>query len=129
MLLVSGIDPLTFPQLHLRLYKNDYFPNRESTLGDFVEADFAGYAELLLDRSQWSAPVTTAGRAQTYYGPAFVEWLSTSGSQNVYGYYVTGGVGVVAWAERFAQFQQVGVSTPVLVQPIMVLHSELEPIP
>lgn len=115
---------------HVHLFQNDYHPNRESVLDDFVEATFSGYEVLDLNRDQWLDPVTIGGVASTTYGVTLASWVSTSGSQVVYGYYVTDeGDSVVLWAERTSDGTVVSTSTPYQMLPLMRLHSESEPPP
>lgn len=116
--------------LHLHLFKNNYTPNRESELDDFVEADYSGYAIIQLDRSEWRDPVTMNGVAVTLYGLTPLSWVSASGTQTVHGYYVTNEADdLVIWAERFVTPALITTSSgPVLVF-LMRLHSELEPAP
>jgi hypothetical protein len=114
---------------HLRLYKNNYSPVKDSTLGDFTEADFDGYAQQDVIPANWPAPTTAGGVAQSIYGPGVLEFDCNSGSQNVYGYYVVDATGtIVLWAERLPGAPVVASpTTPVLVALVVQLHSEIQP--
>jgi hypothetical protein len=114
----------------LHLFQNNYSPNRVSEITDFVEANFDGYDVVELDRSVWLDPVSIGGVAYSTYGTSLVSWLATSGSQTVYGYYVTDADDtVVLWAERTTTGTVVTTFTPFQMLPLMRLHSEFEPAP
>lgn len=116
--------------LSLRLYANDYAPNRQSVLANFTAASFDGYAPITLARAGWSAPATVGGIAQSTHGAAPAQWIAASGSQTCYGYYVTDAAGaVVYWAERFPAPLTVTTAVPILVVPVMRLRSESQPAP
>jgi hypothetical protein len=74
---------------HLRLYKNNYTPNRVSLIGAFTECDFDGYAAKDMTLADWQAIQLADGIAIAQWGAGFSSWIADSGSQNVYGYYVT----------------------------------------
>ena len=82
----------------LKLFKNDYTPVEGSVVGDFTEADTAGYSAIALAKADWTietaAGVTTAQQPQKTF-------TLTAASVN-YGYYITdiAGTGLL-WAERF----------------------------
>lgn len=83
----------------LRLFKNDYTPLITSVVGDFVEADFAGYAEVAL--TAWGAIFTNANNQAETDEEVNVFTKEAGGSANtIYGYYVTDSSGVLMWAER-----------------------------
>lgn len=114
----------------VRLYANNYTPNRESLLIDFTEASFGGYLPKLLTRSSWTSPATVAGSAQSTYGTDYLVWTASSGSETVYGYYVTDAPATVClWAERFLNPMTVTDLNPALVLPLMRLRSENQPAP
>ena len=116
--------------LHLHLYKNDYSPTRESTAIDFTDCDFVDYYIALLEPSNWSGPVLDDGAAQLVWGPGFITWATTGTDQYAFGYFVTTeDDATVVWAERFAAPQLVTITSPILVRPVMRLHSEVEPVP
>ena len=112
----------------LHLYSNNYDPVKDSVLGDFMEASFSGYDTIQLDRDTWTYPVEIAGIANTTYGVTFLQWLATSGTQDIYGYYVTDLAETICiWAEKLATPVTVSASVPVVLLPVMRLHSEVEP--
>lgn len=127
-LLIVEADP--GPVWHLHLYQNDYSPNKTSTLADFTEADFSTYAIVELLRSDWQASAEFGGAAYSFYGVTFIEWFAGSGSQVIYGYYVTDEADeFVLWCERFPTPQTASVVNSVKMQPSMRLRSEVEPDP
>lgn len=114
----------------LCIYKQGLTPHREFTIADVVECDFAGYVRKDMPRANWTDPVLVNHMAVSYCGLGFFEWLSTSGSQNALGYYVTDpGYTVMLWIEKFEAPQLVTVNIPALVQPLMRLRSILQPLP
>lgn len=116
--------------LYLRLYSNDYTPHRESLLADLTEATFSGYAPVALDPADWSAPVTTGGVAQTVHGPGVYSWVASSGTQDVYGYYVTDETdSYLLWAERYPSPVAVSATVPAVVFSLMRLRSIFQPEP
>lgn len=116
--------------MRLKLFRNDWTPNRESRLVDALEANYSGYAPKDLFRSVWTPAVTVDGRGQTTYGTTFLEFLALAGSQTVYGYYVTDmDVNVLLWVERFATPITVTPVSAVVMLPVMRLRSEYEPAP
>lgn len=81
----------------LKLFKNDYTPVDGSVVGDFTEADIAGYSAKTLTGASWT--VGTNGDTEASF--AEQEWTFT-GAGSIYGYYITNNAGTkVIWAERF----------------------------
>jgi hypothetical protein len=114
--------------LTLHLFKNDYTPHRESVIGDFTEADFDGYAPVALDWGQWTGPNSVGGVAVSLYGSGFQTFTPATGTQDIYGYYVTDAEDEICiWAERFPTVVVTDAAHPVQVQPVMRGHSEFEP--
>lgn len=115
---------------HLRIFKNDYVPNRDIVLDDLVEATFAGYDPVPLDPANWTTPVDLNGVAVSYYGLGFINFLTTSGTQVVFGYYVTFDDGEkLLYAERFISSVTVSTTVPAPVWPVMASRSASEPAP
>lgn len=115
---------------HLHLYANDYTPHRESTLPDFTEASFPGYDVVEIDRAGWTLPAPVGGVAVSYWGSSATTWTPSSGSQAVYGYFVTDAAdALVLWALRFDAPQIATPGTPVSVRPFMRMRSLVEPPP
>lgn len=107
-----------------RLFQNSFTPTRDSVLGDFVEATFASYAPVDLARANWTDPVDQGVGALSVYGTSVLTWTATSGTQTVYGSYVTDDAGTVAlWCELFPQPIITGASVPVAVLPLLTLWS------
>lgn len=84
----------------LHLFKSNTTPVAATVIGDFTEADFAGYAAATLDLS---ATITTngGGAAQLVAAAATFTRSSTGTSQNVYGWYITQ-AGNLICAHRFS---------------------------
>jgi len=82
----------------LKLFTNDYTPVEGSVVGDFTEADTAGYTAIDLAKADWT--VETATGTTTAAQPQKTFTLTGAGSH--YGYYITdiAGTGLL-WAERF----------------------------
>lgn len=126
--LLMRTDDLSGEVWHLHLYQNDFTPLADSVLADFFECNFSGYDVIELTRADWSEASSVGGIAQTTWGTGFQQWLTTSGSQDVYGYYITTNDDLLAlWGERFATKFIVTTVNPVLMLPTMRLHSEYEP--
>lgn len=116
--------------LHLRLFANNIVPNRETVIGDVLESTFAGYASKPLLPTGWGAPQSVGGVAQMVWAAGFLSWLASAGTQTVYGYYVTDAAdATLLWIERFPSPQLVTTVVPIVVLPLMRLHSEVEPAP
>lgn len=115
---------------HLRLFKNDYTPDKTVTLGDLDQATFSGYFAVPLDPDVWTDPVSTAGQAVTYYGTDYTAFTASSLSQVIFGYYITfdDGAGLL-WVQRFDTFKTVSPGNPVLVWPALGGRSQYEPSP
>lgn len=127
-LLITGSPPVNFGTL--RLFKNDWTPNKVSVLADVVECDFAGYAYKFLERAKWQGPNGIGGTAVSFYDTGLQQFTCSSGSQIVYGYYVLmTGISQLIWAERFATPFTVSTSRPLFIQPFMRLRSEVQPDP
>lgn len=84
----------------LRLFQNDFSPTKFSVLGDFVIADFSGYASKTI--ATWGASyldelnvATTLGGLQT--------WTQTAATvmNIVYGAYYLDSAGALVWSVRF----------------------------
>lgn len=114
----------------LHLYTNDYTPNKVSVLADFDECTIGSYAPISLTNADWNAPTTVGGVAQSTWGTGLTTFEVSSGTEPIFGYFITDDAGtVVVWAQRFDDMQTLSVSTPVSLIPVMRLHSESEPDP
>lgn len=74
-----------------------------TTLADFTQATFTGYAAKTLTRAGWGAPSTSVGTtSSTYAQQTWTHSGSAGSSQTILGYYVVGVTsGKVLWAETF----------------------------
>jgi hypothetical protein len=102
LLICFGSQSAAAGSLHLRLFKNDYTPVDTSGLGDFTEADFSGYSEIVIAPADWDDAfiVSNVAEMQTLTAPS---WTATAGTPNtVYGWYlVFTGSSIVVAAQRF----------------------------
>jgi hypothetical protein len=115
---------------HLRLFKNNYTPNRDTVLADLTEADFAGYVPLEIDPTVWGVPTNPAGTAVSYYDTFFYQFTCTSGSQALYGYYLTFNNGAyLLWSQAFDVGQTASPTTPPTVWPVITGRSQYQPAP
>ena len=104
----------------LRLYRNDLTPGAGSTLASFTEATFAGYFRQDLPRADWGVPVIVSGRAVSTYEGAAVKWTATSGTQEIFGYYVVApATAKVAWAERFNEPREMVTGSMLEIVPTL----------
>lgn len=112
----------------LHLFKNNFTPDKDWTVGDLVEADFPGYASHTLTRATWVPAITSGGRAVTFYDVLPQEFPTSSSPQTVYGYWIdVPSLGVSVLVQRFDTPQLVTTGAPALVLPVLALHSEYEP--
>lgn len=88
----------------LRLFINDYTPLPSSVFADFVEASFAGYANIDVVQANWQNVTVAAHVASSTNSTTYTFQANSSGvtPQTVYGYCVTSGASVLEYAERFA---------------------------
>ncbi len=116
---------LTVPEsLLLRVYKNDYTPDRNSVLASFTPADFAGYLQKIIARGDWAAPVLTDHTASVEPTPSPYTFACTAGTQTVYGVYLVGATSlIVCYCRRFAVPRVVTPTSPLLVRPVITLSS------
>lgn len=91
----------------LRLFKNDIVPDPATVEGDFVEADYDGYAEVDLT-GEWSSAVQAQDGEYESETDSYLFNPPTMGSPNtIYGFFIVDSVGLVA-CERF--------STPIIME-------------
>jgi len=110
----------TTERLRARLFTNDITPTENSLTGDFSEANFLGYAGVLL--TSWSfteASIAIATSAEAEF------LVSTTGAaQLVYGVYITREVGTeLVAAKRFTNgpYSMEFYGDGIKVQPILRL--------
>lgn len=85
--------------IRIHLFKSNTTPTTSSVLGDFTEADFAGYAALNL--ITWAAPSVTSHVGRMTAATRTFTRSTTGAAQSIYGYYVTDNSDtVLLWAER-----------------------------
>lgn len=70
----------------VRLYKTNVTPVDGSVIGDFTEADFVGYSSV---NPSWTPGTDGSGDAIMSSDAMNYTFTSGSGSQVVYGYYIT----------------------------------------
>ncbi len=86
----------------IRLYSNNYTPVDGSTLGDFTEATFTGYAAVTLVAGTFPASSIVSNEAVTTYPTAPTFTCTGGGGQTVYGWYAEGATtGTVLAAQKF----------------------------
>lgn len=108
----------------LKLYKNNYTPDANSTASSFTEADFTGYSAKTLIRANWNTSTTVSGKASTSYPQQ--SWTCGVSTNNVYGYYVLGAdSGIVLWAERFTNTKTLEENDIINLTLRFTLRSEL----
>lgn len=96
------MDGVQQAHLELHLYQNNFTPVAgPMSLGDFVEADFSGYAAETLDAGDWAVPSIVANHAQTSQPTKQFTHDGGPTDNNIFGIYVTDQPPtVVLWAER-----------------------------
>lgn len=112
----------------LHLYGNDYTPCKDTVEGDLEESDFPGYDTIVLNREDWTDPVTIMGVATSWNGVTPKLFEASSGSTLVYGYYITvPSAGVFLLSQRFDVTFLITSGQPLPIIPQLSLHSESEP--
>src|SRR6185369_1853146 len=89
--------------LSYHLYKNDLTPDKDTVLGDLVEADFSGYSSVTVTAWNYgSISLDAEDRAFTTGTPDAVFTHSGGATDNdIYGYYVLGNSGELMWVQRY----------------------------
>lgn len=109
----------------LKLFKNDYTPDADSSSDSFTEADFTGYAARTMVRSSWNSAVTTSNKAEASYGTTPQSWTCGATGNTIYGYWVEGSTSnKVLWAERFATSRTLSENDVLNITPKFTLSSE-----
>lgn len=105
-LLAMLLNKTVAEELDLHVYKNDYTPNDDTELADFIEANFAGYAAEQLDSAVYAITVPGPGTsipASAEYDDIEFASSAEQAANNNYGYYVTRRItGDLLWCERFS---------------------------
>jgi hypothetical protein len=107
--------------LHVHLYQNNYTPVDGSTLANFTESTFAGYAAEPLVRTNFGAPVLVGNVAYSTYptDPTFV--CTAGGPQLVYGWWMDGDVsGKVYAAARFDNTRSMAAGATETLSPFAI---------
>lgn len=107
----------------LKLYRNNYTPDKDTTSTSFTVATFTGYATKTLTRSGWGTPTTVSDKASSTYSSA--QTYTCSSSDTIYGYYVEGATsGKTLFAEKFASARSLTSGDILSVTPVFTLNSE-----
>lgn len=83
MLRHTGGDP---PDLVFTLWTNNYVPDQSTILANLTRATFAGFFEVVMLRSGWTAPVVVADVARSTWGTVPTEWTLATGTVTIYGW-------------------------------------------
>ena len=107
LLAVLDGNPVSDLLVEARLFKNDIYPTPDDVIGDYVEADFDGYAPQ--DFTLNASYLNPFGLGQM--DSEAVEFDSTGTTANtIYGVFILDGAGELVGAERFI--------TPLLIQTV-----------
>lgn len=109
----------------LHLFQNDVIPTPDMVAGDFVEADYTGYATVDVEEIGVSYDNADGDAERSFTSGHFQPTASTV-TNTVYGYYLTtgvaafGGAGSLLKAERFdAPVPLLGTADAVDVTPVL----------
>jgi hypothetical protein len=111
--LISGT---VFGAMKVRLYQNNHTPANTDVLASYTESTFAGYAAVSL--SGWSA-VTVSGHVATTISATATFTLS-SGTQNVYGVFLTNSAGTRLEAAQIDPNAPISMSTTINTYTVTV---------
>ena len=99
LLLRYMLNATSADNVKLHLYRNDYTPDVNTTIGNVTEANNTGYAAATLIGTQWTVASVSGSTCASYANQTFT-W---STAEVVYGYYYTNNASsTLIWAERFA---------------------------
>jgi hypothetical protein len=84
----------------VHLFKNDYNPAFGSTLGDFVESNFHGYASQTVASVAFEAVVLNVAYLVAADPLTFTVLTGSAGPQMAFGYWIQDSGGHLLWAER-----------------------------
>lgn len=110
----------------LCLFKNNYTPLHTSAIGDFTEADFDGYARIVL--TGWPAAALDGNnKASTFLAYQTFTKAGAITANDIYGAFVLDFAGNLLYAERFASgpFTLSVPGQKLLYQPVFTATSEL----
>lgn len=114
----------------LRLYVDDIDIEAATVIADVTEPTVPGYAAVELLRSLWNAPATIAGRGVVTWGTGPVWFTLTSGSEDIYGWYVTNAANdTLLFGSRLSSPPWVMTpANPLPLTPTMRLTTEFPPL-
>jgi len=115
-----------FDGAKVHLYANDFTPDDQSVIGDFVEATYTGYAPSTV--VVWSAAGYAPNGRPTLPGgtKTFVSGSPLLIANTVYGYYVTDTAGTkLLWSERFVT--PVIISAPAQIIAVLPAYPNFQP--
>lgn len=98
---------------HLRLYRNDFTTIPSTSLPDFVEANFDGYAAKDVDTA-WNAIFKVLNGLYQFDSDAFTWVGGTLADQVVYGWYIEDGTDVII-SKRFPSPIHVVMDTSIIL--------------
>ena len=98
-----------------------------STLSNFTEADFDGYADKALAQSSWaSVSLNTNDKAESSYSQQ--SWTCGATGNTIYGYYITGNTsGELLWAEKFGSSKALTNGDILNLIPVITLSNDTCP--
>jgi len=111
----------------LHLFKNSYVPQDSSSLSNFTEADFDGYADKALAQASWeSVSLNTNDKAESSYSQQ--SWTCGASGNTIYGYYITGNTsGELLWAEKFGSSKALTNGDILNLIPVITLSNDTCP--
>lgn len=117
----------------LKLFKNNVIVSRATVLGDLTEATFGGYTAggIGLLVGTWAAATAGSGSGIALSEKASIayaqqSWTWSSGSETIYGFYITDNGGtVLIGVENFSASKLMSASgDSIKITPILTLSSE-----
>ncbi len=105
-----------FSAMKCRLFQNNHTPSTSDALSNYTESSFAGYSAVSL--SGWSAVTVSAHVASTT--AAVATFTLTSGSQSVYGAYLTDSGGTHLYAAQIDPNAPVNLNTTITTYQVTV---------
>jgi hypothetical protein len=126
----------------LKLYKNNYTPDKNALLSSFTEANFDGYSGIELDKidislTHWTEPVIqyfpcsengtsgysgVSGYNESVSTYSTQSWTCGSNGNIVYGYYIVGATSdKLLWVDTFATARTLGETDVLSIVPRLQL--------
>ncbi len=103
----------------IKLFKNNVTPSASTVVGDLTEADYAGYT---YESLTWGSATQVSAKGTAVADDVAFE--ASSGSQTIYGYWVTKTDNTLLWVERFATAKTIDSSNPITISAKFTLSSE-----